>query len=178
MYVLQTWNLFDPTTARQSITPVTMNMIHLLSYVSACCNPITYCFMNRKFRQGFLSAFRCCRRGRGKDPVTGLTRRPSDYTFASQRTGNNISQAVTTPQHTVYNDDQGGPSTQEYEIDSTTNKFTLTVPFIKRHKRKREQEPSIVRDHREPPITLRHLGDMPMIRLDCASSVRDTDEHA
>uniref|UniRef100_K1PZ04 Gastrin/cholecystokinin type B receptor n=1 Tax=Magallana gigas TaxID=29159 RepID=K1PZ04_MAGGI len=29
------------------------------SYVSTCCNPVTYCFMNRNFRQGFLSVFRC-----------------------------------------------------------------------------------------------------------------------
>ena len=84
MYVMQTWRLFDHEGATHSVTPLSMNMIHLLSYVSSCCNPITYCFMNRKFRQGFLSAFRCCRYRHGDHK---LGRRPSDYTFASQRTG-------------------------------------------------------------------------------------------
>lgn len=33
----------------------------MLAYGSSCCNPITYCFMNRNFRQAFLVAFGCKR---------------------------------------------------------------------------------------------------------------------
>lgn len=40
-------------------------MIQLLAYVSSCCNPITYCFLNRKFRQAFLKVFQCST-GKGK----------------------------------------------------------------------------------------------------------------
>ena len=75
VYVLQTWIALDTNSAIKHVSPMTMNLIHLLSYVSSCCNPITYCFMNRKFRQGFLSAFRCCgpsaRRGRKPPHWTG-----------------------------------------------------------------------------------------------------------
>ena len=60
MYVMNTWVVFDEQSAQRHVSAVAMNFIHLLSYVSSCCNPITYCFMNQKFRQGFLSAFRCC----------------------------------------------------------------------------------------------------------------------
>ena len=60
MYVMGTWRVFDEKSAMRHVSPVAMNFIHLLSYVSSCCNPITYCFMNQKFRQGFLSAFHCC----------------------------------------------------------------------------------------------------------------------
>ena len=97
VYVLQTWLALDPQSAFTHVTPMTMNLIHLLSYVSSCCNPITYCFMNRKFRQGFLSAFRCCgpsywRRGRRPPHWTGADQ---SYVGAgntcgqSQRTGIN-----------------------------------------------------------------------------------------
>ncbi|XP_071453171.1 cholecystokinin receptor type A-like [Hetaerina americana] len=37
---------------------------HLLAYCSSCCNPITYGFMNARFRQAFLGAFGCPRRGK------------------------------------------------------------------------------------------------------------------
>ncbi|CDW61192.1 7tm 1 domain containing protein, partial [Trichuris trichiura] len=31
----------------------------IVAYLSTCTNPITYCFMNSKFRQAFLAAFGC-----------------------------------------------------------------------------------------------------------------------
>ena len=63
-----------------------MSFIHLLSYVSSCCNPITYCFMNSTFRQGFLAAFRCCYRRRR---AARFSSRRTDLTYvASLRSGN------------------------------------------------------------------------------------------
>ncbi|PSN38743.1 hypothetical protein C0J52_16966 [Blattella germanica] len=38
-----------------------VSLVQLLAYISSCCNPITYCFMNRKFRQAFLGVFDCYR---------------------------------------------------------------------------------------------------------------------
>ncbi|XP_064609634.1 cholecystokinin receptor type A-like [Liolophura sinensis] len=67
LYVLTTWKTFHLMSLLQTITPMTMSLIHLLSYISSCCNPITYCFMNRKFRQGFITVFRrmrCWEKGR------------------------------------------------------------------------------------------------------------------
>ncbi|CAI9728334.1 cholecystokinin receptor type A-like [Octopus vulgaris] len=67
LFFAQTWLAFDARTAHSHISPVGLAFIHLLSYVSSCCNPITYCFMNRKFRESFLGAF-CCRRRRSQAP--------------------------------------------------------------------------------------------------------------
>jgi hypothetical protein len=87
-YVIYTWVIFDRQSAHKHIAPWLKILFHLLSYVSACCNPITYCFMNKKFRQGFLAAFRSCFRRRGQYVYAS---RRSDYSFsghaASSRTG-------------------------------------------------------------------------------------------
>ena len=83
-YILQSWYVFDYRGAMQNVSPMTMNLLHLLSYVSSCCNPITYCFMNRKFRQGFVTAFQCCPSSRRH------ARSKAEHSYAaSQRTGNN-----------------------------------------------------------------------------------------
>ncbi|XP_077983708.1 cholecystokinin receptor type A-like [Glandiceps talaboti] len=58
-WCLNMWALFD----RQAVWKVSAldaAVIKLLTYISSCVNPITYCFMNKKFRQGFLEAFGCC----------------------------------------------------------------------------------------------------------------------
>lgn len=62
LYVLQTWSVFDYPGALTSVSAMSMNLIHLLAFVSSCCNPITYCFMSKRFRQSFLTVFySCCR---------------------------------------------------------------------------------------------------------------------
>ena len=82
MYIMNTWFVFDKQTAMQHVSAAAMNFIHLMSYVSSCCNPITYCFMNKKFRQGFLSAFRCCVRKPQRLPAWRSTTE-----YSSGRTG-------------------------------------------------------------------------------------------
>lgn len=78
MYVMQTWSVFDYDDAVAHVSPLAMNYIHLLAFVSSCCNPITYCFMSAKFRQGFVDAFRCRRRlGRGNSHQLGRPRMDS-----------------------------------------------------------------------------------------------------
>lgn len=74
LYIMNTWYLFDAKTIYSSLGYVGISIIHLLSYCSCCCNPITYCFMHKKFRQGFLSAMRCNKRKRWQSA------RSSDYT--------------------------------------------------------------------------------------------------
>ncbi|KAK6976436.1 cholecystokinin receptor [Biomphalaria glabrata] len=59
VYILNTWIVFDSGSFYQIVTPLTKTLFHLLSYVSSCCNPITYCFMNKKFREAFLRVFQC-----------------------------------------------------------------------------------------------------------------------
>ncbi|CAH0560862.1 unnamed protein product [Brassicogethes aeneus] len=63
LHFINTWYLFDPETVYKYIGSTGVSLVQLLAYISSCCNPITYCFMNRKFRQAFLSLFqtsRCC----------------------------------------------------------------------------------------------------------------------
>lgn len=61
LYIIQTWIILDAVSARKMLTNDLISFINLLAYVSSCCNPITYCFMNRNFRQAFISVFRCNR---------------------------------------------------------------------------------------------------------------------
>lgn len=61
LHVLNTWHLFYPEVVYKYIGSTGISLVQLLAYVSSCCNPITYCFMNRKFRQAFLGVFSCYR---------------------------------------------------------------------------------------------------------------------
>uniref|UniRef100_A0A3Q3WVZ2 Gastrin/cholecystokinin type B receptor n=1 Tax=Mola mola TaxID=94237 RepID=A0A3Q3WVZ2_MOLML len=68
VFVVNAWQAFDRRSAYR-LTGAPISFIHLLSYTSACVNPIIYCFMNKRFRQGMLATFTCCsclRRGRGQ----------------------------------------------------------------------------------------------------------------
>ncbi|KAK7862637.1 hypothetical protein R5R35_001612 [Gryllus longicercus] len=62
LHVLNTWYLFSPEAVYTHVGSTGVSLVQLLAYVSSCCNPITYCFMNRKFRQAFLGIFDCYRR--------------------------------------------------------------------------------------------------------------------
>uniref|UniRef100_A0A667YTQ8 Gastrin/cholecystokinin type B receptor n=1 Tax=Myripristis murdjan TaxID=586833 RepID=A0A667YTQ8_9TELE len=60
VFVVNAWQAFDRRSAYR-LTGAPISFIHLLSYTSACVNPIIYCFMNKRFRQGMLATFTCCR---------------------------------------------------------------------------------------------------------------------
>ncbi|XP_032412799.1 cholecystokinin receptor-like [Xiphophorus hellerii] len=64
LYSVNTWKAFDPKSAAIALTGAPISFIHLLSYTSACVNPIIYCFMNTRFRKALLSTFACCCRNR------------------------------------------------------------------------------------------------------------------
>ncbi|KAM9424091.1 cholecystokinin receptor type A [Pholidichthys leucotaenia] len=59
IFVVNAWQAFDKHSAYR-LTGAPISFIHLLSYTSACVNPIIYCFMNKRFRQGMLATFTCC----------------------------------------------------------------------------------------------------------------------
>ncbi|XP_049809304.1 cholecystokinin receptor type A-like [Schistocerca nitens] len=59
LHVLNTWYLFSPDAVYMNVGRTGVALVHLLAYISSCCNPITYCFMNRKFRAAFLGVFGC-----------------------------------------------------------------------------------------------------------------------
>nr|XP_006814705.1 PREDICTED: cholecystokinin receptor type A-like [Saccoglossus kowalevskii] len=59
-WCLNMWYFYDSESALTSVSALDAAVVKLLTYISSCVNPITYCFMNKKFRQGFLEAFGCC----------------------------------------------------------------------------------------------------------------------
>uniref|UniRef100_A0A3B3YZZ6 Gastrin/cholecystokinin type B receptor n=1 Tax=Poecilia mexicana TaxID=48701 RepID=A0A3B3YZZ6_9TELE len=64
LYSVNTWKAFDNKSAESALSGAPISFIHLLSYTSACVNPIIYCFMNTRFRKALLSTFACCCRNR------------------------------------------------------------------------------------------------------------------
>ncbi|XP_021024235.1 gastrin/cholecystokinin type B receptor isoform X2 [Mus caroli] len=63
VYSANTWRAFDGPGARRALAGAPISFIHLLSYTSACANPLVYCFMHRRFRQACLdTCARCCPR--------------------------------------------------------------------------------------------------------------------
>lgn len=63
VYSANTWRAFDGPGAHRALSGAPISFIHLLSYASACVNPLVYCFMHRRFRQAYLEACaRCCPR--------------------------------------------------------------------------------------------------------------------
>ncbi|XP_015253615.1 cholecystokinin receptor-like isoform X2 [Cyprinodon tularosa] len=60
LYCVNTWRAFDNATAESTLSGTPIAFIHLLSYTSACVNPIIYCFMNTRFRKALFGTFSCC----------------------------------------------------------------------------------------------------------------------
>ncbi|KAK2524662.1 hypothetical protein Q9966_011529 [Columba livia] len=62
IFTANTWRAFAPRAAQRALSGTPISFIHLLSYTSACANPLIYCFMNRRFRKAFLATCAGCRR--------------------------------------------------------------------------------------------------------------------
>ena len=73
VYVINTASLYDFPAVYRALGSGGISWFHLLSYCSACCNPITYCFMNSGFRQSFLAAFGCRKTPSRHDPNRATT---------------------------------------------------------------------------------------------------------
>ncbi|KAK2905261.1 hypothetical protein QQF64_033527 [Cirrhinus molitorella] len=93
LYSVNTWKAFDLPSAHRALSGAPISFIHLLSYTSACVNPIIYCFMNKRFRKALLSTFSCCcwpcrRRGfrEGDDEVTATGASMSKFNYTTVST--------------------------------------------------------------------------------------------
>ncbi|XP_073702369.1 cholecystokinin receptor [Garra rufa] len=93
LYSVNTWKAFDITSAHRALSGAPISFIHLLSYTSACVNPIIYCFMNKRFRKALLTTFSCCcwpcrRRGfrEGDDEVTATGASMSKFNYTTVST--------------------------------------------------------------------------------------------
>ncbi|XP_017560170.1 cholecystokinin receptor [Pygocentrus nattereri] len=90
IYSANTWRAFHPASAHRVLSGAPISFIHLLSYTSACVNPIIYCFMNKRFRKALLTTFSCCCRPRrprgfreGDDDVTATGASVSKFTYTT-----------------------------------------------------------------------------------------------
>lgn len=59
IYTINTITLYSPKWIYKELGYNVISFFHLLAFFSSCSNPITYCFMNSKFRQSFLALFKC-----------------------------------------------------------------------------------------------------------------------
>jgi hypothetical protein len=59
IYTINTIALYSPKLIYKGLGYNGISFFHLLAFFSSCTNPITYCFMNSKFRESFLLLFRC-----------------------------------------------------------------------------------------------------------------------
>ncbi|XP_076839015.1 cholecystokinin receptor-like [Brachyhypopomus gauderio] len=80
LYSANTWKAFDQRSAKRVLSGAPISFIQLLSYTSACVNPIIYCFMNKRFQKALLATVACCvlpcrvcRRRDGDEEITGYT---------------------------------------------------------------------------------------------------------
>lgn len=93
VYSVNTWKAFDLASAHRALSGAPISFIHLLSYTSACVNPIIYCFMNKRFRKALLATFSCCcwpcrKRGfrEGDDEVTATGASMSKFNYTTVST--------------------------------------------------------------------------------------------
>ncbi|KAG8188760.1 hypothetical protein JTE90_012231 [Oedothorax gibbosus] len=65
LYAINTVSLFHADVVYSKIGYSGVSFLQLLAYTSSCCNPVTYCFMNTRFRESFLAVFNCkCKKSR------------------------------------------------------------------------------------------------------------------
>ncbi|XP_022079611.1 cholecystokinin receptor type A-like [Acanthaster planci] len=60
-WVTNIWITVNLESAKKHFGRPEVTIFKLMTYTSACVNPVVYCFMNKRFRQGFLNAFACVR---------------------------------------------------------------------------------------------------------------------
>ncbi|ODM92454.1 Cholecystokinin receptor [Orchesella cincta] len=85
LYVMNTWYLFSPEGLYETIGPLGVSLIHLLSYSSSCSNPITYCFMNKSFRVAFCHVFGCHCSSRNPPHMSAVSHRNDSLRLSRNR---------------------------------------------------------------------------------------------
>lgn len=70
IYLLNTWQAFDFRTVLHYISPTVKSLLLLLAYTSSFIHPITYCFMNKSFKEGFARSFKCSAQSSGQRSIS------------------------------------------------------------------------------------------------------------
>ncbi|KAK3100063.1 hypothetical protein FSP39_014131 [Pinctada imbricata] len=58
-YTVQTWRSFHEDSLRQHFSNLSFSLFFMMAYLSSACNPVTYCLLNKRFRQSFRLVLRC-----------------------------------------------------------------------------------------------------------------------
>ncbi|CAK1578021.1 unnamed protein product [Parnassius mnemosyne] len=61
LHIVNTVYLFYPYQLYANIGTKGILMLQLLAFCSSCCNPVIYCFMNKKFMQAFIGLLKSCK---------------------------------------------------------------------------------------------------------------------
>lgn len=77
LYICSTWKIIHYISIHERVSNLAWSLMLLLAYVSSFVHPVTYCFMNKNFRKGFVSVFKCF-----------LKKRLSSHTEMSNLTAN------------------------------------------------------------------------------------------
>lgn len=77
LYICSTWKIIHYLSIHERVSNLAWSLMLLLAYVSSFVHPVTYCFMNKNFRKGFVSVFKCF-----------LKKRLSSHTEMSNLTAN------------------------------------------------------------------------------------------
>lgn len=80
LHVINLLSLYYPQVVYQAIGYDGLSFLYWLAYLSTCTNPITYCFMNRRFRRSFRALFTC---GRVRTDTSVSSRRSNHTAHAS-----------------------------------------------------------------------------------------------
>lgn len=62
LFIVNLLSLYIPRQVYAVLGSFGVSLVQLVAYLSSCCNPITYCFMNAKFLQSFKQTFGCAHR--------------------------------------------------------------------------------------------------------------------
>lgn len=62
LFIVNLLSLYIPRQVYAALGSFGVSLVQLVAYLSSCCNPITYCFMNAKFLQSFKQTFGCAHR--------------------------------------------------------------------------------------------------------------------
>ena len=71
LHVINLLSLYYPQVVYQAIGYDGLSFLYWLAFLSTCTNPITYCFMNRRFRRSFKAMFTCARYRSGASSASG-----------------------------------------------------------------------------------------------------------
>ena len=76
IFAMQAAHIYKPRIVHELINTQVIPFLYLMSYVSSCSNPITYCFINPSYMQALKKLFKCQKKkeNRQRPPMFKMNR--------------------------------------------------------------------------------------------------------